>query len=350
MVDKKNAALLEAVKNNDHKNTELLLVDGANADACDQNGLSMLMIAACRGFTDVVKTLLAHGADVHRVDPMAGTTALHKACQAGSLPIVKMIIEAGAFIDQQLPTTGHTPLLMAVWFKWPDLVEYFLEHGATLNMPTHFGFTLQGQLDFALKVTQKGRAELLKIVDSVNKRRAADEAKAKKQVLMAAVIADDVNGVKAALAAGADVDERFPQINVFNDAHTPLLVASRDGHTEIVKILLQAGADVNAVEPTFGAVALHKAAYNGHVDIIRILCAQPGVNLDALGPSNGYTPLHDALWLGYEECSEVFIRAGAKLDIEGHDGKTPLDLAVQSFGKGHALVSLIKSKMTEKKK
>ncbi|HLB30063.1 MAG TPA: ankyrin repeat domain-containing protein, partial [Gammaproteobacteria bacterium] len=284
---------------------------------------------------------------IHCVDPAAGTTALHKACQAGSLPIVRMLVEAGAFVDQQLPTTGHTPLLMAIWFKWDDIVEYFLDNGATLNLRTHFSFTLDDQLNFALKVTQKGRDKLLRIIDLVNKRRTKDKAAEDRQKLMAATVAGDLAGVEAALAAGANVDERFPLINVFNDGHTPLIVAARDGFTGIVKALIAAGADVNAVEPTFGAVPLHKAAYNGHADILEILAAQPGIELNALGPSNGYTPLHDAIWLGYPDCAEVLVCAGARLDIEGHDGKTPLLLAKESFGDDHPLVGLIVSKMVK---
>lgn len=341
-----DGALLSAVKTGDMAAFERAVAAGAAIDAADPDtGLSALMLAACRARVDLARRLVGLGADIHRVDPAAGTTALHKACQAGSLPIVKMLVEAGAFIDQQLPTTGHSPLLMAIWFKWDDIVAYLLDHGATLDLRTHFGFTLDQQLDFALKVTREGRDRLLRIIELVNQRRARDRAAQDAQALMAAVVAGDVAAVKAALAAGADVNERFPLINVFNDGHTPLLVASRDGPTEIARLLVEAGADVNAVEPTFGAVPLHKAAYNGRADILAILAAQPGIDLNVPGPSNGYTPLHDAIWLGYPDCAQVLVEAGARLDLEGHDGKTPLMLAREAFGADHPLVRLIASKM-----
>lgn len=340
-----NDELLAAIKKGDETTFEHAIEAGASVDAIDPaTRLSALMLAACRGHVAIARRLVALGADIHKVDAAAGTTALHKACQSGSLPIVTLLVEAGAFIDQQLPTTGHSPLLMAIWFKWDEIVAYLLDHGATLDLRTHFGFTLDQQLDFALRVTREGRDRLQRIVDLIYRRRARDLVAQASQRLMAAVVAFDAAAVAEALAAGADVNERFPLINTFNDGHTPLIVAARDGTTEIVRLLVAAGADVNAVEPTFGAVPLHKAAYNGRSEILAILATQPGVDLNVPGPSNGYTPLHDALWLGYAECARVLVEAGARLDLEGHDGKTPLMLAKEAFGVDDPLVRMIASK------
>jgi ankyrin repeat protein len=161
---------------------------------------------------------------------------------------------------------------------------------------------------------------------------------------MAATAEGDTERVRKLLDDGAEVDERYPNVGGFNDSHTPLLVASRDGHAEIVRLLLAAGADVNAVEPTFGAVPLHKAVYNGHAEITADLVRQDGIDLNWVGATNGYTPLHDSLWHGYEECSRILVEAGADLTHVAHDGKSPLDLAVEVFGEGHALTELIRAR------
>ena len=42
--------------------------------------------------------------------------------------------------------------------------------------------------------------------------------------------------------------------------------------------------------------------------------------------------IHDALWHGYTECAQILLQAGARLDLKGHDGKTPLDVAVDVYG------------------
>jgi ankyrin repeat protein/ketosteroid isomerase-like protein len=315
-----------------------LLAAGAPADARDPaSGLTALMIAAGRGDLGIVRVLLDAGADVHTTDSRAGATALHKACQGGSLEVVQALVQAGAFIDAVVPTTGHTPLLEAFWYKWPDIVGYLLEQDAAVNLGTHYGFSMEEHFAYTLNVNVLGKERLQAAARLLEQRRRQDEEAARDDRLLAAVVADDVDAVRRLLAEGADTEIRFPVVNGFNDAHTPLLVAARDGHEEIVRILIEAGAQVNATEPTFGAVPLHKAVYNGHAEITRTLVAVPGIDLDFQGATNGYTPLHDALWHGFEECSRVLLAAGARLDLVGHDGKTPLDVAVENFGAGHDL-------------
>lgn len=321
-----------------------LLRFGADVDHRDpDSGLTPLMIAAGRADAAMVRLLLDAGADVLTADSGAGATALHKACQGGSLAVVEALVEAGAFVDAVAPTTGHTPLMDALWFKFPDIAKFLLDEGAGLKLSTHYGFTLQEHFAYELNVNTTGKDKLLLAESYLNARIAADIEAAERQVLMAAVTRGDIAEVRRLLDEGAEVDERFPRVNGFNDAHTPLLVAARDGHTEIVQLLLEAGADVNAVEPTFGAVPLHKSVYNGHVAATRIIADWPGVNLNFQGATNGYTPLHDALWHGYDLCAHTVLDAGASVALLGHDGKSPLDLAVEVFGPRHSLTERIRA-------
>jgi ankyrin repeat protein len=338
--------LLDAVRAGDVKLAAELIGLGGRVDHRDPvSGLTLLMVAAGAGDAPTVRLLLESGADVYAADSGGGATALHKACQGGSLEVVRALVEAGAFVDAVAATTGHTPVMDAVWFKQPQLAEYLVEHGAGLALSTHYGFSLQQHFEYELNVNEVGKEELRLAEQHLNRRKAADAAAVAAQRLMAAVTAGDAVGVARLLAEGAEVDERAPIVNGFNDAHTPLLVAARDGHTEIVGLLLRAGADVNATEPTFGAVPLHKSVYNGHVESTRLIAGHPGVDLDFQGPTNGYTPLHDAIWHGYEECALILIGAGAALDLLGHDNKTPLRLALEMFGPGHRVTSAIEREL-----
>ncbi|HEX6355577.1 ankyrin repeat domain-containing protein [Actinophytocola sp.] len=316
---------------------------GGNVNHRDPgSGLTPVMIAAGRADAATVRVLVDAGADVFTVDSQAGATALHKACQGGNLEVVQTLVEAGAFVDAMSTTTGHTPLMDALWFKFPEIAKYLLDSGAGLNLSTHYGFSLQEHFAYELNVNTIGKDRLLLAEQYLNARKASDAQQIEDQKLMAAVNAGDVAEARRLILDGARIDERFPIVNGFNDAHTPLLVASRDGHTEIARLLLEAGADVNATEPTFGAVPLHKAVYNGHADLTRLISTWPGVDLNFQGATNGYTPLHDSLWHGYEECAGIMLDAGASLDLVGHDGKTPLDLATEVFGADHPLTERIR--------
>jgi ankyrin repeat protein len=253
-----------------------------------------------------------------------------------------VLVKAGAFVDAVTPTTGHTPLMDALWYKSPDIVEYLLLQNAGLNLFTHYGFSLKEHFEYELNVNIQGKDKMLASEKLLKARMRADDEKISDQQLMAAVTEGNHSRVQALLADGVEVNDRYPRVNGFNDGHTPLHVAARDGHTEIVQTLLTAGADVNASEPVFGAVPLHKAVYNGHADITRILAESPDIDLNYQGATNGYTPLHDALWHGYADCARILLEAEARLDVAGRDGKTPYDIAADTFGAEDPLALAIK--------
>ncbi|MCG8425734.1 MAG: ankyrin repeat domain-containing protein [Chromatiales bacterium] len=341
--------LRTAAENNDLVGANACLDRGANPNTkCPDSGLTPLMIACGYGYDELAKQLLKQGADPNCADSKGGSFPIHKACQGGHLAIVQLLVDHGAMVDCQAVATGHTPLMEAMWFKFADIVEYLLEQNAKLTIPTHYGFSLADHLAYELKVNQKPdeQAKLKAIEAAVKNRQARDQALLEGNPLMDAVMKDDLEKVDALLKEGFPVDKRTPCLGSFNDAHTPLLVAVRDGHYATAEHLLAAGADPNAVEPTFLAVPLHKATYNGRADMTRLLLDQPEINIDYQGPTNGYTPLHDALWHGFEECARLLIDAGADLSLRGHDGKRPIDLANDVFGDDSGISTYIRERMS----
>jgi ankyrin repeat protein len=138
--------------------------------------------------------------------------------------------------------------------------------------------------------------------------------------LMKAVKNNEVASVRKLVERGIDVDE----LDANQDA--PLIVAAYKGYTEIVKLLLEAGADVSVVDPGMKATALHAAAYAGRTEAAKLLIEYK-IDIDKQGPYNGYTALHDAVWQNNVETAKVLIEAGANLNIESNAGETPLDLA-----------------------
>ena len=138
--------------------------------------------------------------------------------------------------------------------------------------------------------------------------------------LMRAVKDHDAAQVKQLIAQGVDVNE----LDSGGDA--PLIIAAYNGYTEIVKLLLDAGADVGALDPGMKATALHAASYAGHAEAAKLLI-EGGIDIDKQGPYNGYTALHDAVWQNNVDVARVLIDAGANLSIKSNSGQTPLEFA-----------------------
>jgi uncharacterized protein len=138
--------------------------------------------------------------------------------------------------------------------------------------------------------------------------------------LMNAVKNNDVAAVKQLIAQSVNVSE----LDASQDA--PLVMAAYLGHVEIVRLLLEAGADVKAVDPGMKATALHAASYAGRTEAARLLI-EHHIDINKQGPYNGYTALHDAIWQNNIETARVIIEAGANLDLKSNDGETPLQFA-----------------------
>ncbi len=337
--------LLLAIDSDDAALAEKLLQMGAHANARDaQTGLTALMLAACHANVALVKALLAAGADPLTTDSQTGATALHKAAQGGSVEVARMLVEAGAFVDAVTPTMGHTPIMDGLWYKWPAFVKYLLDQGANLHFGTHYGFSMMEHLQFELNVNTMGKEKLLEIDATFKEREQADQKAIENQQVMAATNDGDTAAVRRHIAQGADVNAVYPHVNTFSDGHTPLLVAARDNHPEIVHDVLEAGADVRVVDWVFKGSPIHKATYNGRPEILRMILDHPDVDIDVQGPINGYTPIHDALWHGYTECAEMLLDGGCRLDLKGHDGKTPLQVAIDVYGPDADIVKRIQEK------
>jgi ankyrin repeat protein/putative intracellular protease/amidase len=309
------------------------LAAGANPNARDADGLTALMLACGRGLAVATEALLKAGADPFAKDPHAGASALHKAAQHGSIECARLLLRVGARVDEVATSTGHTPLMEALWFKQAALVQEFLLRGATLAARTRYGFTLDDLVEVSMKINQQNRAPIQVAAAAIEERRADDDARSRQLPLIQAVQAGDANAVRAALAAGVDLEARTPVLGRLEDGHTALLIAALQGNEALVRLLVDAGADVNASEPTFLAVPLHKAAYNGHLGVLKQLVRAAGIDLDRQGGTNGYTALHDAVWHGFMDCAAVLLEAGARADLPGHDGKTAAHLALELHGR-----------------
>lgn len=112
-----------------------------------------------------------------------------------------------------------------------------------------------------------------------------------------------------------------------NYGNTALMKASREGKFEIVKELLDAGADI-ALKNADGNTALWLACFSENSSIVEILI-DAGIEIDTLN-INGVTPLMYAASSGKENMVTLLLNAGADVSIKNPDDFTALDLAASA--------------------
>jgi ankyrin repeat protein len=107
------------------------------------------------------------------------------------------------------------------------------------------------------------------------------------------------------------------------------------GHADVLKALIQAGADVTGAEST-GINLLHWATITNRTEVIPILVAA-GVPLDDVD-GFGFTPLMYAATLDYGDTGvlEALLKAGADRTIKNEEGRTPLQQSQRLGHKQHA--------------
>ncbi|TXJ59103.1 ankyrin repeat domain-containing protein [Brachyspira aalborgi] len=104
----------------------------------------------------------------------------------------------------------------------------------------------------------------------------------------------------------------------------PIHIAARFGYKEIVKALIENGADIN-IKGYFGYTALHEACRKNNIDIVNILIKN-GTDLNIKSGRHGFMPLYLACENNYEEIIDILIKNGANLGLEPNHKVWRLDL------------------------
>lgn len=114
---------------------------------------SPLMMASLKGHTELVRKLIARGADVNK----PGWAPLHYAATGSHLKIMEILLDEHAFIDAQSPN-GTTPLMMAAHYGTAAAVKLLLEAGADTQMKNELGLSA---VDFANRGSRSDAAEMI---------------------------------------------------------------------------------------------------------------------------------------------------------------------------------------------
>jgi uncharacterized protein len=256
--------VVDAVKNGDSATALALLKQHADVNAPEPDGTTALAWAARQDDRDMAARLIKAGANVKAANRY-GVTPLYLACENGSAPMIAMLLEAGA--DANAATTeGETALMTVARTGNVEAAKVLLAHGADVNSKEQW--RQQTPLMWAVAESHPEMAEEL-------------------------------------IAHGADVNARQVEWHWERQetkeprekwmplgGQTPLLFAARQGCVDCARILLQAGADINAVDPN-DMTPMVMALINGHYDFAAYLIDH-GADLN-LADETGRTPLYAAV-------------------------------------------------------
>lgn len=246
-----------------------------------------------------VRSILDGRIDVNLVERRGGATPLIHAATVGSIETMRLILDNGANVNAKTHG-GMTALMSAV----SDLakVRLLVERGADVNTATATGRT-------ALQLAAMGGSSgpiVRYLLEHRANARAVDSGNV--TTLLAATLGNDTESIRLLVEAGVDVNEATKGTDVGDfSGTTPLTYAAMAGNVEAVRLLLARGAKANAVTGPPNATVK-----NGTI---------------ALG---NFTPLLLASAFGPEAVVKDLVAAGADVNVKDARGMTPLMLAVSS--------------------
>lgn len=200
---------------------------------------------------------------------------------------IKKLLDSGVSVNQLGSTDGRTLLASAAHEGSANVAKLLLTNGSDPLISDH-----QGQTPLTL-ASRQGHVNVLSLL--------LEWAK-----------------IQHPETAGQMME------HVDNEGWTALRSAAWGGHSEAVRLLLDAGADVDGCDSE-GRTALRAAAWGGHEEIVLTLLDY-GAQVDK-ADSKGRTPLIAAAYMGHHEAVEILLNHNAQVDLADGDGRTALSVA-----------------------
>ena len=299
----------------------LLIEAKCNLEATDRDKQTPLHHAVLWNHPEARKVLIDAGANLEAKDK-EGATPLHYAALYGDLKAFKALLDAGADIEAK-DKIGGTPLhRAAAGLRWPELYG----DGSHLN-------NCRSYIDHQAYEACCGRVTEFLIEKKVDLNAQDDQGRTP---LHYAASADYASATEKLLAAGANFKAKDKK------GRSPLCYAILADNGRTANRLIEAGADIEPEAKTKGeryhTTLLHFAAGSGRNDVVKKLL-DAGAELNAAN-KNGATPLHYAISSRHSETAMLLIDAGADIHAKNCNGQTPLDCAkdekIKSLLKEHA--------------
>jgi ankyrin repeat protein len=289
----------------------LLLKKGANPNTLS-GGNPILVESASQGNLEVVTLLVENNAVVDAVTP-DDWTALQKASLNGHIAVVAYLLDHGADI-YHTNNMGQASILLAARRGFAELVQFLINKGADLHRPSTNNWTpLHLSYDFAevTRVLMENGADANRVMRHYTP-------------LYLAANENYIETVKVLLSFNPDLEIEYDGEDD-QTGYTALTIATVKGHTDVVRLLLEAGANVNH-RSKHNYFPLEWAVSSNKEDIVRILMEyntelnlvddDGDAALNCIGPSTSLA------------IAKLLINRGADPEIRNNQGNTPLCKAV----------------------
>ena len=276
------------------------------------------------GNVESVSLLLARGADVAESSQF-GQTALHVAAQRGHTPVIQKLIMAGA--DPKQKAMNGVAIQAAISYGHIDSVKEFLKHPCDFLSELLSKAVVHEQHEILQMLIKAG-------VPPDDEPDAVDGALINTPLHISSS-KGDLKSTEMLLTAGANVNAVDP-IGL-----TPLLLATRAGQVDVMSVLVENGADVDAKDRTFSRLsACHYAAQIGLMKCLKCLLFS-GAAINSIDRDH-CTPLFRAVTMHQEATSIVLIKENCDVNMKGNLLSFTINLghqdtSVTPLEKAHAL-------------
>ncbi|XP_019848978.1 PREDICTED: E3 ubiquitin-protein ligase MIB2-like [Amphimedon queenslandica] len=274
---------------------------------------AVVVAAAAANDTNALREFLVkHPSEVNA--KAAGKAALHCAAVAGHIEIIKCLLEFKANLEIE-DEDGDRPLHLCAYGDEEEAAQLLIDNGADVNARSKRGMT-------ALNLSAiKGHTSILKVLirdQNIDLSAADSEGNTP---LHCAVLAQKLEAIVLLLDAGGD-----PSLVNFR-LFTPLHEAARIGFLPGVDLFIKRNPECVNLKKDDGLTPLHLACLNNHLDVATTIAECEACDIDSVANDES-TPLHYAVHQGHVRVVERLIGFGAKLNVQDHDGDTPLHMAM----------------------
>ncbi len=312
-------AIQWAAYRQDVEMADMLIKAGANVKAANREGATPMWLASVNGDSAMLARLIAAGADPNEKLPL-GRTPLMIAARTGNTDAIKLLVDKGANVNTKEDQRGTTPLMWAADEGHASAVSLLLKSGADMNAKSN--------------PAQRGRGPALGKANDPRKAVAAQGA------AVAAGTPLDLAGVRAAADGGVNIQaaQQAENARVVQQAAAAAAAAAAASNNNAAALgdVDDSGAAVGLVgrrgaggAPDGGELtALTYAVRANDLDTVKVLL-EAGVDINQ-STGYGWSPLLVATQNRYYKMAAYLLDHGADVNLPNKGGWTPLYLATDN--------------------